>query len=425
MLIDKFILLLDNKQKMNKRILLVLLFFSTVLAWCNVQLGSDITNWLSQWRWTKISIFLDDKINNEIIWKDKQVLLNKELINNNEEIWNTLFMNENNRQECKSNNFEIDIKTTWDLRTYNESNNIYDITLDLTYFMYWNKNKDLANIPTQRIDRLMNYLRGNEDNKIKLELWDKIILRFLWTIGYGDINIPLNEKIEIFYQNDSTESFEVKESIIKWHCEYNRATNEFYLKINSSDIQEDAKVYEEKKINSNFDNMVFDDLKSFSLDIWKNKKYRTTDFKELKEIISKEFKARFDTWNYSKWTYIIEYIDNSDIMEHKDIENTTTLIFSDWEFQLHPTFAKELNIESDINKFNFSAVSLNEQWDKLRDFYDDLLLNEYLANIENNKCLDFENVYIIWVRDSLNSNFYKLAKNFYSELLPNCNVKVK
>jgi hypothetical protein len=53
------------------------------------------------------------------------------------------------------------------------------------------------------------------------------------------------------------------------------------------------------------------------------------------------------------------------------------------------------------------------------------LLDEYLANIENNKCLDGEDVYLIWVRDSLNSKFYKLAKKFYSELLPNCNIKVK
>jgi hypothetical protein len=28
-------------------------------------------------------------------------------------------------------------------------------------------------------------------------------------------------------------------------------------------------------------------------------------------------------------------------------------------------------------------------------FYDELLLDEYLANIENNKCLDGEDVYLI------------------------------
>jgi hypothetical protein len=67
------------------------------------------------------------------------------------------------------------------------------------------------------------------------------------------------------------------------------------LKINSTDIEENVNIYEEKEVNLNFENIVFDDINNIQLEIGKNKKYKTTKFSELKNIISKEFNIRFES----------------------------------------------------------------------------------------------------------------------------------
>lgn len=283
-----------------------------------------------------------------------------------------------------------------------------DVTLDLTKIGQWD---DLAKLTQSRIETLKTLVDGELYEWVKMNPGDSMILRFIWTIDYwiNWKNLPLNDKISIKLSEKVGKS--VKISNIE--CVKNKRKKLIYLKINSENISID-----------NWDDIVKKN-KNYNIknEVNSTQKFEVADTDSLINIVTKEFDMRSENDKYAKWSYILEFLDQSDILDSK-VWNVNTFIFTDANFQLHPNFLKNYanpyNIKLD-EVWDFSPDVYNAHPQSFSSFYRYLATDPYITSIKQ-KCAKNNSLYLIGTKSWTNKYFNNILEIFYTKLLPNCKI---
>ena len=221
---------------------------------------------------------LSDENRKAILWKDT-------------DLWN-MWVIEVNWREVSVSKIETSCRT-------------YDVSIDLTYFdrataASWEINKYLM---VNRMERLKDFFKWNNDEWLKLENWDRIILRFIGLLKHWGVWTKLADVTELYlWQPCLAEraNFTVKEDL--WEI------NDMLWEINYIYILWDEEKEEWESIDS----------------------YNNLD--DIMERIQKEFDERY--WKMSEWTYMLDHLLTSMPTTYK--ENYITVILSDFLFQISP-----------------------------------------------------------------------------------------
>ncbi|EKE28906.1 MAG: hypothetical protein ACD_2C00266G0012 [uncultured bacterium (gcode 4)] len=289
---------------------------------------------------------------------------------------------------------------------------VFDVTIDLTRFGKW---PEMELLTENRINQVQSLVDWELYDGIKMNEWDSMILRFLWTRDYWVRwkNIPLDDRIMINLAKKSSKSIKISNI----ECLKNKRKKIIYLKINKSDMAvEDSSTQEKDEKNISNADKVKDEVNS-------KQKFVSEDTQDVMEIVKKEFDIRYLSNKYAKWTYFLEFLDQSDVLD-TNLKNVKTFIFSDANFQLHPNFRK--------NYANPNRVNLDQVWDFNSDvynkyprvfsgFYANLITDPYVASIKQ-KCKTSKPLYIIWTKNWTNKYFDDILENFYTKILPACKI---
>lgn len=308
-------------------------------------------------------------------------------------------------------------KTQSVLRWGEEDNvkNVYDIIMDLTYF---DNDSNLLDIPKSRINKVISFLNWEIDSQFKIHDWDEIIIRFIGTNEYWSdkANQILKWSVKIIFQDNKIKLYN-----IPIECVENKKKWNIYVKLVPSLITEIEKKLPD--INSKISK-----LDNFTLLLQDTKLYIADSNYTLSQIIEKEFLERFNTKKYNQWSFILDLIRESwDLLwrkEDKTIKNVITIFFSDGQFQLH----KNYKIWSTLwNKYNIESLSsfspeLFHKYEyNFPNFFIELTKDEYWSELKE-KCDSYQELIFIWVNDVSDANFENFSKEFYSKMLPKCNI---
>lgn len=292
---------------------------------------------------------------------------------------------------------------------------VYDIIMDLTYF---DNDPNLLDIPKSRMNKVTSFLNWEIESKFKIHDWDEIIIRFIGTNDYwlDKANQILKGSVKIIFQDNK-----VKHYSIPIECVENKKKWNIYVKLVPSLITEIEK--ELPDINSKISK-----LDKFTLLPQDTKLYIADSNNTLSQIIEKEFLERFNAKIYNQWSFILDLIRETwDLLwrkEEKTINNVITVFFSDWQFQLHKNYKMgsilwgKYNIES---LSSFSPELFHKYEFNFSKFYIELTKDEYWSELKQ-KCDSYNDLIFVWVNDVSDANFEKFSKEFYSEMLPKCNI---
>ena len=317
-----------------------------------------------------------------ILWKDI-------------DLWNKWLMEINWREVSVS-------KTESSCRTY-------DISLDLTYFdrataASWEINKYLMK---NRIERLKDFLKGNNDEWLVLENWDRIILRFIGLLKHWWVGTKLADITELYL----------------WQPCLSEKTN--YI------VEEDLWEINDMLWEIDYFYILWDEEKSE----W-DKAVSFENLDDLMKKIESEFYDRY--WKMSEWTYMLDHLLWNMPTIYKD--NYITLILSDFLFQISPEDIKALKSKyctkwsSFCNDaiYEFSIDNISKSY-KDKYFFKSLFTNyifEQLPSL-NNLCPKGENwekmkVYLLWIDWIAWISIQDKIKDFYENyLLKNCKIFYK
>jgi hypothetical protein len=289
----------------------------------------------------------------------------------------------------------------------------FDVSIDLTRFWKW---AEMEQMTQNRISQIQSLIDWELYDSIKMNPGDSMILRFLWTIDYGTRgkNIPLNDRIMIKIKSEESGKL-VKISNIQ--CVTNKRKKLIYLKMSKKDIWVEelwAQTEETNKVSN---------VSKIRNELNSSQKFESPDTQDVMDIVKKEFDLRYLSNKYSRWTYMLEFLDQTDVLS-TDQKNVKTFIFSDANFNLHPNFRR--------NYANPNKVNLDQVWDFNSDvynkypavfasFYKAMSSDPYVASIKQ-KCKTSKTLYLIWTKNWTNKYFDNILESFYSKILPSCKI---
>jgi len=274
-------------------------------------------------------------------------------------------------------------KNVEDLKKWRDVN----IMFDLTYFALEN---EIENDVLSNRYKILKNIISKWIWDFKIEYWDKINIFYLWTSDYW-LKSEWHKNYAIVDRNN----FVLKKqwSNLSWKynisyiCDKNKRKKRLTMYYNSQP---------KKSLN------------------WKNKEsddnYYVSDLKSLEEEVIKVIKAKYNSWEFNKWTYLLESLDkNKDFINGADSLN---ILISDMFFQLHPDMRINKNIE--WSEFDFTQDNIMKLW-KYKDYsalyYNDI--PEYMIN----KCTNNEELYLIWIELSDNLDLKNKMKTYYKDKL--------
>ncbi len=197
-----------------KKLLCCLLLTVFILSWCD---WIPTNNW---WFWNnngektyQLHTYrcYKDKVDNckSDDWEEQrqasQVTFTKEELNN----FKFSNLSDENKKIIINLNNEVkwngEILLDWSNATISnklQSCKVYDISLDITYYDWssweeWELNKYIMN---NRIQKLRNFLEGDNSGNLKIKEGDKINLRFIGTIKENDSQANLKDSVEFYYK---------------------------------------------------------------------------------------------------------------------------------------------------------------------------------------------------------------------------------
>lgn len=282
---------------------------------------------------------------------------------------------------------------------------VYDITLDLTYHDYNAKDKWYVEqyLRTHRIGQLRNYLEWLENPNVKLQPWDMINLRFLWTVEFEWSSTPLMDKIPLHYVSkcDDTEmSFEILHNTVEYNNKHNEIRLFYWLNqvVANSNTGDAGSVY--------------------------------TDIDTLMARVEDEFNDRYG--KNSEGTFFLNHlINNSILLQYK--KNYITMIFFDGLFQLSPSdkqvFVKKYGTFP-ASVYEFSVDNIRNSYKQgffFKNFFTTHIFKELpiLSTLcptgPDGESMD---LYIIWTNVINDLTVQSSLKEFYSDyLFEKCNVQ--
>lgn len=312
----------------------------------------------------------------------------------NENISNTISIDYTSHKFEKKNGIgQIDFKGD----NTQKNGKIIDIMFDLTYYSLTNPDID-KNFFENRKKILKQYLSSNE--LFSLNYGDKVILRFIWSQDYWDLT----------HDNEvASEADKIEYPI--WDINENWQLNTSTLSVRCVDFSDLKKIYINIS-NSNETEKTQEELSTQSLS-----EIKTKLIADIEQIIDNKRE------NFWQGTYLLQSLSHNDSFLNSNNQNTISLIFSDFRFQLHPEMKSQHNIKSDSRNFPPAAKNLNRLKNpnsEYNNFYNSIK-NKYLSN----KCNNNEDLYLISIRDD-NLDMEKSMKSFYvNSLFKWCNVIFK
>ena len=350
-------------------------------------------DWKKQWEINSIT-FSKDELNNftfsklDVNNKEQIAKLDSELWKENwkfEFEWNKVIISKN-LQSCKT----------------------FDISLDITYYDWhsWENGELNKYIMDNRIAKLRSFLEWENSSNIKINEWDKINLRFIWTMKENDSQANLKDLTELYYIKPCT-SEEITYTIWEDDVEINNMRGEisYYYIVDKESQKEELN----KTTVKNMDDLI--------------------------KKVSDEFYKRY--WSMSVWTYLLDHL-NESLDTYK--EDQTNIIISDFFFQLSDSDMDVLKkkycnkwwdfCSKEIYQFSLNNIT-NKYLDKY--FFKNLFTKYIFEEIPslNNLCPKNEDwkkieVYLLWIDSIPWLTIQDKIKDYYSNyLLKNCDVKYK
>jgi len=405
---------------MHKKILTIFLLLSLVIVtWCSGVGSESSQTWPKDWN---VKVYRCDLPINECtrdMWKTALRWEWTVLVDENLQWKNSLFglasgnvitsiLSLDKLLNSSSENMFVDtrkniISITEPTNQRCINKNTYDITLDLTYHDFHSKNKGAVedHLKALRIKKLRDYLEWADNPKTKLQDWDVINLRFLWTIEFQGTSSPLMDKITLHYMSkceDTDTTFELLHDTIEHNAKHSEIRLFYWLKQLESDKNADTVGWAYTSIDS------------------------------IMKKVEDEFNQRYG--KYSEGTFLLNHLVNNSILTQYK-KNQRTILFFDWLFQLSPsdkeTFVKRFGkFPASTYEFNVNNIKkYYKDWFFFKNFFIDNIFKELpvlntLCPVGNEGKLD---LYIIWMNVVNDLTVQNLMKDFYTNhLFKNCNV---
>ncbi len=262
----------------------------------------------------------------------------------------------------------------------------HQVFYDLTFYDPDNQTIEKT-IQENRLQLLKNHI-----SKLPLKRGDQFIIYLFGTSDYGDP--ALGKKNEVLQKKQTYILADGKNITYRYECNENKRKMTREISIH--------KMESVKPMSSQPDDIII--------------------IPDASELISRVTKLIEDSYGeYSRGSYLVEALHNSDFLEEQQEEGGSSAIFSDFAFNLHPTMMNTFKIpQDDGHKYNFppsdDSLRKNNSWYEL--FY-----KKNIASRLDKKCPNNNTVQMYGIRD--NDDIYEQSyiKDFYSNiLLKNCNL---